>query len=73
MFQSASDVWTEARPKQWKKDMRFSTWNVRDLREIGINGENWIKLAQDSDQWRACVKTEDGNEPSGSIRKQDIF
>jgi hypothetical protein len=35
-----------------------------DLREIGIDGANWIQLAQDS---------EHGNKPSGSIRKQDIF
>jgi hypothetical protein len=28
-----------------------------DLREIGINGENWIQLAQDRVQWRACVNT----------------
>jgi transposase len=30
--------------------------NVKiDLREIGIDGANWIQLAQDSVQWRACV------------------
>jgi hypothetical protein len=28
-----------------------------DLREIGINGANWIQLAQDMVQWRACVNT----------------
>jgi hypothetical protein len=28
-----------------------------DLREIGIDGENWIRLAQDRVQWRACVNT----------------
>jgi hypothetical protein len=28
-----------------------------DLREIGINGANWIQLAQDRIQWRACVNT----------------
>jgi hypothetical protein len=26
-----------------------------DLREIGIDGANWIQLAQDRVQWRACV------------------
>jgi hypothetical protein len=26
-----------------------------DLREIGINGANWIRLAQDRVQWRAFV------------------
>jgi hypothetical protein len=27
------------------------------LREIGIDGANWIWLAQDRVQWRACVNT----------------
>jgi hypothetical protein len=26
-----------------------------DLREIGIDGENWIQLIQDRVQWRAFV------------------
>jgi hypothetical protein len=25
--------------------------------EIGIDGANWIQLAQDKFRWRACVKT----------------
>jgi hypothetical protein len=28
-----------------------------DLREIGIDGMNWIRLAQDRVQWRAFVNT----------------
>jgi hypothetical protein len=28
-----------------------------DLREIGINGANWIQLAQDRVQWWAFVNT----------------
>jgi hypothetical protein len=28
-----------------------------DLREIGMDGANWIQLAQDRVQWRACVNT----------------
>jgi hypothetical protein len=28
-----------------------------DLREIGINGANWMQLAQDKVQWRAFVNT----------------
>jgi hypothetical protein len=28
-----------------------------DLTEIGIEGANWIQLAQDRVQWRACVNT----------------
>jgi hypothetical protein len=27
----------------------------RDLREIGLDGIDWIDLAQDRDQWRALV------------------
>jgi hypothetical protein len=42
-----------------------------DLRETGIDGTNWIWLAQDRVQWWTfCVH---GNGPLGSIRKQDIF
>jgi hypothetical protein len=40
------------RPKRrWEDNMNM------DLREIGIDGANWIQLAQDRDQWWACVKT----------------
>jgi transcription termination factor 2 len=28
-----------------------------DFSEIGIDGANWIQLAQDRFQWRACVNT----------------
>jgi hypothetical protein len=30
---------------------------MMDLIEIGIDGANWIRLAQDRVQWRACVNT----------------
>jgi hypothetical protein len=30
---------------------------MMDLREIGIDGANWIQLAQDRVQWRAFVNT----------------
>jgi hypothetical protein len=43
----------------------------RDFREIGIDGANWILLAQERVQWRDF--REHGDEPSGSMRKQDIF
>jgi hypothetical protein len=35
-------------------------WEVNikmDLREIRIDGANWIQLAQDRVQWRVCVNT----------------
>jgi hypothetical protein len=28
-----------------------------DLRERGLDGKDWIDLAQDRDQWRALVNT----------------
>jgi hypothetical protein len=40
-----------------------------DLREIVIYGTNWIQLAQSP----VAGFCEHGSEPSGSIRKQDIF
>jgi hypothetical protein len=38
--------------RRWEED------NIKlDLREIGIDGANWIRLAQDRVQWRAFVNT----------------
>jgi hypothetical protein len=34
--------------RRWEDDIRM------DLREIGIDGANWIQLAQDRIKWRAC-------------------
>jgi hypothetical protein len=42
-----------------------------DLREIGINGANWIRLTQDRVQWRAFVNT--AMNLRVPRRKQDIF
>jgi hypothetical protein len=40
------------RPKRrWKNNIKM------DIREIGIDGANWIRLAQDRIQWRAFVNT----------------
>jgi hypothetical protein len=41
----------EARRRGWEDNMKM------DLREIGIDGVNWIGLAQDRVQWRAFVNT----------------
>jgi hypothetical protein len=38
------------RPRRMREDV------VRmDLREIGLRGVDWIRLAQDRDRWRAVV------------------
>jgi hypothetical protein len=37
--------------RRWEDNIKM------DLREIGIDGANWIHLAQERDQWRACVNT----------------
>jgi hypothetical protein len=38
------------RPRhRWEDGIRM------DLREIGLGGVDWIRLAQDRDQWRAVV------------------
>jgi hypothetical protein len=40
------------RPKRrWEYDIKM------ELREIGMDGANWIRLAQDRVQWRAFVNT----------------
>jgi hypothetical protein len=40
------------RPRRsWEDNIKM------DLREIGINGANWIQLAQDRVHWRVCVNT----------------
>jgi hypothetical protein len=37
--------------RRWEENIKM------DLRDIGINGANWIRLAQDRVQWRAFVNT----------------
>jgi hypothetical protein len=40
------------RPRcRWEDNIKM------DLREIGLDGANWIQLAQDSFLWWACVNT----------------
>jgi hypothetical protein len=40
------------RPKRiWMDNIKI------DLREVGLDGVDWIDLAQDRDQWRALVNT----------------
>jgi hypothetical protein len=35
--------------RRWKDGIRM------DLREIGLGGVDWIRLAQDVDRWRSVV------------------
>jgi hypothetical protein len=37
--------------RRWEDNIKM------DLRQIGIDGENWIRLAQDRVQWRTFVNT----------------
>jgi hypothetical protein len=37
--------------RRWEDNIKM------DLREIGIDGVNWIQLAQDRVQWCSCVDT----------------
>jgi hypothetical protein len=37
--------------RRWEDNIKM------DLRDIGIDGANWIRLAPDRFQWRICVNT----------------
>jgi hypothetical protein len=37
--------------RRWEDNIKM------DLRKMGIDGANWIRLPQDRDQWRAFVNT----------------
>jgi hypothetical protein len=37
--------------RRWEDNIKM------DLREIGIDGANWIRLVQDGVQWRAFIST----------------
>jgi transposase len=37
--------------RRWEDNIKMG------LREIGIDGVNWIQLAQNRVQWRACMNT----------------
>jgi hypothetical protein len=38
-----------------KRPLRWEDGIGMDLREIGLGGVDWIRLAQDRDWWRAVV------------------
>jgi len=50
--------------RRWEDNIKL------DLRETGIDGANWIQLAQDSQVAGFC---EHGDEHSGSIKKGYFF
>ena len=51
---NAFKILTGKRPL--KRSKLRSEGNIRmDLKEIGINADNWVDLAQDKDYWRALV------------------
>jgi hypothetical protein len=51
--------------RKWEDNIKM------DLREIGIDGANWIQLAQDRVQWWAFVSMV--MNLRFPLRKQDIF
>jgi hypothetical protein len=48
--QKGRDHWEDPR-RRWEDNMKM------DLREMGIDGANWIRLAQDRVRWGAFVST----------------
>jgi hypothetical protein len=44
-------------PSNWENNIKMDHREIDnlDLREIGWSVMDWIRLAQDSDQWRALV------------------
>jgi hypothetical protein len=50
--------WEDRSERQLGRPRRRWVDNISmDLREIGIDGANWIRLAQDRVLWRAFVNT----------------
>jgi hypothetical protein len=49
--------WPECKIPLGRPRRRWDCNIKTDLREIGIDGANWIQLAQDRVQRRACVST----------------
>jgi hypothetical protein len=60
-------LWESQKEREHWEDPDVGEWTILGvmLREIGWDGGDWIDMAQDRDQWRAC---EHGIEPSGSIK-----
>ena len=58
---------TSVRPKKWKRDMRFGTWNVSSLYRAGSLTAASRELAS-SGKGQVAGTCECGNEPSDSIK-----
>jgi hypothetical protein len=51
-WESQKEIRSLGRPRRrWVDNTKL------ELREIGWDGQDWIELAQDVDQWRALVST----------------
>jgi hypothetical protein len=53
--------------RRWEDNIKMN------LGDIGIDGANWIRLGQDRVQGTVAGFCEHGDEPSGSVRKRNIF
>jgi hypothetical protein len=50
--------WESQKERDHWEDLDVCVYNImRDRREIGWRGMDWIHLAQDSDEWRTFVNT----------------
>jgi len=51
--------------RRWEDNIRM------DLREIGWEGVDWMRPAQNTDQWQALVNR--SNEPSDSMKDEEFL
>jgi hypothetical protein len=51
--------WECLKKKEHWEDQEVGGWTILKwiLEELGWDGEDWIDMAQDRDQWRAIVNT----------------
>ena len=56
-FKQAIGEETLKKETRWKIQARWENNIKTDLKETGLDGEDWIDMAQDWDKWRALFKT----------------